>query len=454
MKHLLSLLALGFLAAHLAAQPAVDPTVGGALRPDSSAPAVSSPNGLSLDDCLRLAGEKQPQFAAAQAGVAAAREGVGEARTAWYPQVDLAAGYHRWQRRAYLPAGLLPAGRTAPAVIGPQDDWNGGAVARYTLYDFGERRATIEAAAARVAGAEADADVTRSAVRLTVRTSFYALAAAEDLRGVAVRNVARVEEHVRLATARHDAGAVPNVDVLRTQAELAAATLELIAAENRVRIARGRLNTALGRPAETPLAIAPSAPGANAASVDAETGIAQALKTRPELHAAEQRVAAASAQVAAARSTRAPRLRADGSFGWRDDGFLPDTQEWQAGVTVDVPLFDAGLRSRRIAHGRADLAREQAQREQRELQVREEVWTAASELERARAAIAANEALVKQSDESLRVTRARYEAGSSTITDLLDTQTTLARAEATLAEARWNVLAARAVYARACGGSE
>ena len=61
---------------------------------------------------------------------------------------------------------------------------------------------------------------------------------------------------------------------------------------------------------------------------------------------------------------------------------------------------------------------------------------------------------MQQSDESLRVPRARYEAGSSTITDLLDTQIALARAEASLAGARWDVLAARAVYARACGTVE
>ena len=437
MKFLLSLLALGILAAPLGGEPA---EAAAALR-----------GGLSLDDCLQLASEKQPQLAAAQAGIAAAREGVGEARTAWYPQFDLSAGYHRWQRRAYLPAGLLPAGRTAPTVLGPQDDWNGGATARYTLYDFGERRATIEAAAARVASAEADADTARSAVRLGVRTAFYALAAANDLREVAVHNLARLGEHVRLATARHEAGAVPHADVLRTRAELASAKLELISADNRVRIAGGRLNTALGRPAETPLTITAPAPDTIAAPVDPAAGVAQALKRRPELQAAEKQVAAVGAQLAAARSTRAPRLRADGSFGWRDDAFLPETQEWQAGVTVEVPLFDAGLRSRRIAHSRADLARQNALREQRELQVREEVWTAASDLERARAAITANEALVQQSDESVRVTRARYEAGSSTITDLLDTQIALARAEASLAGARWDVLAARAVYARACG---
>ena len=84
--------------------------------------------------------------------------------------------------------------------------------------------------------------------------------------------------------------------------------------------------------------------------------------------------------------------------------------------------------------------------------MREEVWSAAAELERAWASIAANETGVRASEESLRIVRERYERGAAVITDLLDTQTALARAEGSLAEARWSYLAARAAFERALGG--
>ena len=83
--------------------------------------------------------------------------------------------------------------------------------------------------------------------------------------------------------------------------------------------------------------------------------------------------------------------------------------------------------------------------------MRQEVWAAASELERAWDSIAANETSVRASEESLRVVRERYQNGAAVITDLLDTQTALASAEASLAEARWSYLAARAAYDRAIG---
>ena len=104
-----------------------------------------------------------------------------------------------------------------------------------------------------------------------------------------------------------------------------------------------------------------------------------------------------------------------------------------------------------MSRSRAELAREEAVLEQRRLQVREEVWSASTELERAWSAIAATETSVRASEESLRIIRERYERGVALVTDLLDTQTALARAEASLAEARWTYRAARAGFDRAMG---
>ncbi len=412
---------------------------------------------LTLDECLALSSRQHPAIAAAQAGVAAAAEAVGEARAPYYPQVDLSAGYHRWQRRAFLPAGLgllVPGGRL-PSVIGPLDDWNGGLQSRLTLYDFGERKAGLDAAVARRGGAADELASTRADVRLNVQSAFYEFAAAQDLRVVAEKSLARAESHGQLAADLRAAGAVPQADVLRAQAGIADARLDLIAAESRVRTAAGRLNTSIGRPAETPLQIvAPStaAPPPDRAAVLAASQ--RALAQRAEVAAARKRVAAARASVTAARAARAPKLLADGSYGWRDTVWVPETHEWQAGVTVEVPIFDGRARSSRVARTKAEAAREEAAFESEQLEVRQEVWAAAAELDRAWAAIGASEASVRANEEGLRVVQERYRHGAALFTDLLDTQTALARGEAALADARWSYLRARAAFDRSVGAGE
>jgi outer membrane protein len=407
---------------------------------------------LTLDDCLRLAGDRHPQMVAAAAGVNAASESVGEAEAPYWPQVDLNSGYHRWQRRAFLPAGLVLPGRSLPDLIGPLDDWTGALTSRLTLFDSGERRAGLDAAKARRQGAQADVDTTQQEIRLKVETAFYGLAAARDLQSMAERNLQRTQSHLELARARRDAGAVPEVDVLRVQAEVASAQLQLISARSRTRVSTGQLNTAMGRAAEIPLAIAPPPAATTVAGpLEIEEAVRCAIANRPELRAALSRVEAARAAVSGAKASRAPKVRADGSYGVNDTTFLPETKEWQLGVSVDWPVFDAGSRAHRVARSQAELAREQAAQDVRVLQVRQEVWAAQTEFERAREAIAANETNVRASEESLRVARERYQSGAAVITDLLDTETALASSEASLAAARWTLLIARAEYERAMG---
>ncbi len=419
------------------------------LRAAGAAPAAP----LTLDDCLRIANDGHPLLAAAAAGVTAADEAVGEARAPYWPQVDLSTGYHRWQNRAFLPSGLVIPGHPIPDVVGPLNDWTGGLYSRITLFDFGERRAGLGAARARWRGAQADADATRDDIRLSVQSAFYALAAAQDLFTVAERNLQRTESHLALAQARHDAGAVPLADVLRVRAEVASAQLQLISARSRVRTATGELNTTMGRPAETPLALeAPATDPTPAAAIDLDAAVQQAIANRPELKAEQLRVEAARAGVDGARAARAPKIRADASYGVNDTVFFPDTKQWQVGLSVDLTVFDAGSRVHQLARSKADLTREQAVYENRVLQVRQEVWAAIAELERARDSIAANETNVRASDESLRVIRERYQSGAALVTDLLDTQTALAGAEASLAGARWSFLTARAAFERAVGG--
>ena len=432
---------LALLASCLTAQPAAPP-------------ALSLSNGLTLDECLKLGAAQHPALAAAQAGIAAATKAVGEAQAPLYPQVDVSAGYHRWQRHAFLPSGLAVPGRPLPEIIGPLDDWSGLFSARMLLYDAGERRAGVDGAKARRAGAAAETAAVVADVRLSVQTAFYALAAAHEIQTVATQNLERAEAHQRLAAARHAAGAVPKADALRTEAEAANARLQLISAASRVRVATGRLNTAMGRPAEMPLTITlPAQTPPPPAPAEFDGLLQRAFARRPELASSENRAEAARAGVAAARAARAPKIRADGAFGWRDTYFLTDSREWQAGVAIELPLFDAGSRAHRLARSKSELVREESVLAGRRLQIRDEVWSTAVELDRTWASIAASATSVRANAESLRVTRERYERGAAVVTDLLDTQTARARAEGSLAEARWSYLVARAALDRAIGGA-
>lgn len=413
-------------------------------------PATAAEDPLTLETCVAIALDANPAARAAREGVQAAGEAVGEARAPYYPELSARAAYRRWETHAFLPGGLGPAG--APGAIGPTDDWSAGLEARYLVFDSGARRARLEAAKAREGRAREDERTARQDLALAVHEAYFGFVAAGEHRVVAEDHLVRAEDHLRLARERKDAGAVPRADVLRAQTGVSEARLALVRAEGLVRTARGRLSVVLGLPVATELRVdASPRPISPPAEADLPAALERALGERPELQAALQEARALRGQVAEARSAFGPRVHLAAGYGRRDQAFWPEDDDWSAGASLEVPLFTGFSRGHRVARSRAELARHEARTQGLSLAVEEEVWSAWSRLREAYEAAETAGALVAEAAEGLRLTRERYEAGAGTVTDLLDAQAALARAEAGRTGARWDYQTARARYARATG---
>lgn len=412
---------------------------------------VTERQSLTVEACVWIALDKNPIIRAAREGVSAAKESVGEAKAPYYPEIVLSSGYSRWEKHAFLPEGLGTPGR--PTIIGPTDDWSGGLKARYLLFDSGERRAKLRAAISGRGVAEEDADRVRQDVALDVHQSYYSFISALEVRSVAEKNLARAEDHLRLARERKSAGTVPQADVVRAQTRVADEKLNLVRAENLVRITKGNLNTAMGLPVEMPIEVETRPEEMKSPEgIDIGKALDQAVRARSEIKAALQRVGKARSEVDGAKSAFGPRVKADAGYGRRDEDFFPHDKDWLVGITIDLPLFTGFSRTHRLGRTKAELKKEEAQVTQVIQEVRQEVWSAHSKLKETYETVQASEVLVKDAQESVRLTQERYRVGAGTITDLLDAQTTLARANATRVEAEWNYHIARAVFRRATGG--
>jgi outer membrane protein len=417
--------------------------------------AAPSDKPLSLTDCIKIALETNPLQQAASRSLQTAREIVGETRAPFYPELGLQARYAYWQQRAFLPSDLSLPGRPTPTIIGPTDDWMAGLRVRYTLFDSGERRAQYYSALARQGVAEEEkARITQDLV-LGVYQGYYGLAAALETLTVAEKNWARAKDHLRLAKERKEAGAVSQADVLRVQVETANAELALVRAEHLVRISRGGLNTVMGLPAERPLVLEVKGDEITAPDFpDLSKALDQALQHRPEIKAALKLVEALKGGVEAAKSAFGPKVRAEGSYGRRDTVFFPQDDEWLAGISIEWPLFTGFFREHRLARAKTEVSREEAEIRQLLLKVRQEVWTAYSRIKETYAAVQTTKVTVSDAQESMRLAKERYEAGAGTVTDLLDSQTALARAQANQVEAEWDYHTAQAVFKRSTGSLE
>lgn len=407
---------------------------------------------LTLEACVRIALAQNPLLQASREGLAAARHAAKQAEAGYYPHVNLTADYRRFQTHAFLPGGLGGAVGPQTSVVGPTDDYSGGLAAQWLLLDSGRRRAQLTAARAKAGASEYEVETVRQDIALMVQQAFYSLLSSYEALKVAEDNAARAQDHLRLAEQRRQIGVAVEADVLRMRVETADRRLAVVRAENLVRIGRGNLNTAMGLPVELPIAIDNTMPSVIAPeTVNLDASFESAIQQRPELKAALQRIVGAQSDVAAVQSDFGPALRAMGRYGRRDSEFWPGDDDWSVGVGLELPLFTGFERSHRLDRTRRELLREEALIRQLVLIVRQEVWASHSHLTEAFEALQAAEILVKDARESMRLTRQRYEVGKSTVTDLLDAQAALSRAESVLVETQWNYHIAKVAFDRATG---
>ncbi len=422
-------------------------------RGKTDAPARAA---MSLKDCIRTALSANPGLKAAQNGALAARESEGAVRSNYFPRLDFETGYRRWESRAFLPNSIqnLPFGPISN-VIGPTNQYDLSLQGSYTLFDSGRRKASVRKAAASARAASQGASQAGQDTVMGVYRAYYGLLAAQANLSVARESLKRSEAHLRLAESRKAVGAVPLADVLRARVGVANARLALVSAGSAVDVARGDLNTAMGRPAETPLRIedvkgAPLPPRPFSMDSAMKTAVAR----RPDLQAAVSRESAGREAVKAAKSAYGPTVTAQAAYGRLDSTFFPMDRDWAVGVAVRIPVFTGFERGHELARARAELAQVQNRRQEAELDVRRQVWTAHADVEKTYNSVLAVKALNADARESLRMADERYKVGAGTITDLLDAETNLAEAQAAQVRSNFDCRVAKAELERALGDLE
>ena len=204
--------------------------------------------------------------------------------------------------------------------------------------------------------AKLTADDARDMVVLTVGNA-YLLCNADASRITAVEaQIASSKLSLDQATAAHEAGTSPRLDVLRAQVDYQTQQQNLISATNQLAKDKIALARAIGLPLDQQFTISDPVPYASLDTPEAEAAFQQALKQRKDLQADAQRVEAAKAGQKAARDERLPVLNATGDYG--DLGTTPGHSHGTFTATgqISAPILQ-------IAKTRGDEAVAAAQRD-------------------------------------------------------------------------------------------
>lgn len=406
--------------------------------------AVLAEAPLSLAAAVESALAAHPALAAARAELAAAGAGLSESRAAWLPALGISGTATRYEE----PMVATPLHGFGPGLLPVFDRTlvQGAGTLSYTLFDGPGRPARIRQSRALSAAAAARLDADAQAIAAgTVRAYLEALSQAEQLAAQDARLAALAAEAERIAQ-REAVGKAAAVERLRLDATVAAAGAQRVHLATGLDLAERELARLSGRPlAECrrarllPVALRSEEPPAGAGPGG------------PTLVEADARIAAAAAGAGLARSARWPQLKLAANLLAYDSPAIDPLSEWNAGLSVSLPLFTGGALSARVAQAEAALAASRARREALRLASSAEDERARRALDEARAQAASLARAVAGFAEVERIERLALEVGTGDSARYLDAEASLAAARAALIEAEHREIAARVEIARVAG---
>ena len=408
---------------------------------NAAVPPAPSPEGSvtwSLVDVTSTALKNHPLVLQSDADVAASVARKGQARSAWYPSVNLSVGYARV--RAF-------SATTNQNITTPNEFARGDL--NWMLYDFGRTGASVDRADANVAISRENAATTREDVAFVATVAFYNVLRAEKTLEFQRENLRQQESLYRQASAFFEAGVRAKIDVVRAEANLYDARAQLSQAENGLRVARITLLQRIGVDGPAGFRLSGALPELSLPGT-LQDWVAEAERNRPELRALVEKERAATESLRLARAGYLPFLVGTAGYGYGAEE-PPLQPNYGLSVTLNYPLFSGFQTREQAKEALATISSAQYEFIDTKRRVRLEVEVSAYGVQEAQERLSARRKQRDASEENLRLATARYEVGAGDIIEMTDAQAQMVRSETDAINTAFDFAVSHASLLRAMG---
>jgi outer membrane protein TolC len=384
---------------------------------------------LSLEECQCLALENSEKISIADLHLLIERDRTAEAWGMAYPRLTAEGQYIA----AGEPRNFIKKHKTA----------NAKASLIVPLFNFGGASNLITAQEKRYHSSFYTNERVRQEVIYAVTQAYYGLLEFQKIEQVVKESLTTLQEQLRISEDFYKQGLVHRNDVLLIELQFAQREQDFIQAEHNRALQEQRLNRLMGIDLDTKLEIEDIYEIVECQD-DLESFLAAAEECRPDLGALQLQVCAAYYAYKGEKGELYPKVYAFSDYSTTNDYNFPYTHGINAGIGMEVNLYDGGTTHARIRRMRKEwLELHQvycALIEDISLEVR----SAYLQLQNAAHKIPVALKSIHLAEESLKITQNQYQEGIVTMYDLLND-------EERLAEARSNYYQALYEFHRAQG---
>jgi len=400
----------------------------------SATPTSGAPATITLQDALQRARQNNPQYRAAITDVGLAREDRVQARAGLLPNLNYNSSFIYTEGTGPLPASCASSTVGCPtskfiANNGVHEYISQAAVHQaLSLTNFADYRRT----AAALAQARAKAEIATRGLVVTATQAYYGLVVAQRKYATAQRAAAEAARFLDVSQRLENGGEVAHADVIKARIQAQQQQRDLQEAELGMERSRLDLAVLLFPDFNQDFAVVDDLQTPEPLPTFAEVEAA-GKKNNPDLRAALAAFEVANHEVAAAWGGLLPSLGIDYFYGIDSNQFAIRTNGvrdigYSAVATLQIPIFSWGADRSKLKQ--AELRRDQAHLEltYAQRQLLSQLRQFYSEAETSRLEM---ESLASSADlaaESMRLTTLRYQAGESTVLEVVDAQNTLTQA--------------------------
>lgn len=375
--------------------------------------------------------QAQAQFASAQANLANTRSGL-------FPSIGLSGSVDR----------------SGQANRSPENSYSLSSAVNWELDLWGRVRRNIEADDAALLASEADLDAVQLSMQKSLAQTYFEVRASELQDAFLDKTLLEYQRALQMTENRYQAGVASSADVAAARTQLEQAKVQKIRQTwqrqqqiNAIALLLGKIPADFSMPTVQQIAKIPEVP----------VGVpSMLLLNRPDVSAAERRVAQANAKIGVAQSAWFPDITLNAQGGFRAAEFASwltaPARFWTLGPSLALTIFDAGARSAQVRLAQSDYDAQAAVYRKTVLDAMREVE---DYLVQSQALVDEQQAQMKAlaaANETLRQINNQYKEGIVDYLDVVQAQTSAFNAEQNAIDIRSQRLQAAILLIAAQGG--
>jgi outer membrane protein TolC len=329
------------------------------------------------------------------------------------------------------------------------DSYSYGVTGNQLIFDGFKTINEVNAAKENIKAAQEGYRFTSTEVRLNLRTAFVNLLTAQEMVKVTEDIVKIRRDNLMLITLRYESGLEHKGALMKAEADVAQARFQLAQAKRDIEAAQVQLSKQMGRKEFKP-AYAKGDFIVRDTAKD-KPNFEELVKNNPSVLQAIANKSSAVFNIRSAYASFSPQLSGTAAANRSTSRWPPKNEQWNVGLSVDMPVFEGGLRIAQVnqanAAYRQTVANEKSIRDTAIVNL-EETWVV---LQDALEAVGVQAKTLEASKERSKIAQAQYSTGFMNFDNWIIIEDELVKLKIAYLQAQSNALLAEANWIQAKG---